>query len=1030
MGPRKTYPHSLAKVLSPAFRLPPASFLLLILLLHFALALAYAAGVPLGEAPDEPAHLSYARFIARHGRLPASLEEREEAGYRSAWPPLYHFLAAGPLALVGDQPPARLKAVGDTPRRLIPTNGQTIAAFIHTADESPPWRGLPLAWHLARLISVSLTTLSVALTYAIARRLTGRPGLAAAAAALHAFIPQVLFIGSVLNDDNLLVFLAGLIFLTLVKLPSPAKAHHLLGLGALLGLASVAKYNALPLWAIVIVWLIWPRASRAKRGIQPPKNNNSSFMIRHWPFTIPLLLLGALLSGGWWFIFVWRSFNRVEQLGWLSGSLAALSAGASDASLRQLAAGQAPSLPALSAWPEWFITLFETFWGSFGGGATIDLPAWVYALLVIVSLVAMLMSFTIYTLRSTHQSQRPSGSARLWRSGAPRTILQNNYQLPITLFLLSPLFFLPLPMLRFILTGSLVETAQGRHLFPALPAIALGLVWGLASVRCQASGVKHHASRLLPWLPAAVALGLSLYSLGLIRAAYPPPIPLRTTPDAAAAANLLQVEPAESIALVGYELGPVEPGILPVTLVWQAKAIPPEDYLIELSLSDAQGQPLGSWLGHPLGGRYPTRAWDKGDILRHTILLPLLPLEASALASLSLRLLDSSNQPASPAITLTSTVSLPPAPALPRAPAELRADELPAAAPFAYRSTLSLALPGHAPPRLLAPTGQSFSPASFITDGHNSLAHFIVAADWPSGEYQLTNFQLPIPIFNRPRRFTPPAMQHVLQANFAGTMTLLGYDLPQRRVQPGQSFPLTLHWQAQRSMGQHLIIFNHLLDQSNTQRGGADRVPQLYYTTLLWVPGEVVSDSYLVPVDAAAPPGVYWLDVGLYPAVQPTFSLPLWANGQPSGGNSVRLGPLKVGGPPPGLTTGVVQPQNPLALNFGGQITLLGFTFNAQHLTLFWQAGTIPQADYTVFVHLVDPSGRVVKQFDSPPANGAYLTSLWDAGEIIVDERRLSDLPPGRYEVMVGLYDPASGQRLPVEGAAEGAVKLMELEVR
>ena len=52
---------------------------------------------------------------------------------------------AGPLAAIGDAPPTRLKAVGDTPRRLIPTNGQTIAAFIHTADEAPPWRGLPLA---------------------------------------------------------------------------------------------------------------------------------------------------------------------------------------------------------------------------------------------------------------------------------------------------------------------------------------------------------------------------------------------------------------------------------------------------------------------------------------------------------------------------------------------------------------------------------------------------------------------------------------------------------------------------------------------------------------------------------------------------------------------------------------------------------------------------------------------------------------------------------------------------------------------
>jgi hypothetical protein len=196
-SPPKTSPPTIRNTLHLPF--------LLLLLLLLALSLTFARTVPLGEAPDEPAHLAYAHFIARHGHLPATLAERQEAGYRSAWPPLYHLLIGAPLAAVGDAPPTRLKAVGDTPRRLIPTNGQTIASFIHTADEAPPWRGQPLAWHLSRLISVALTILSVSLTYAIAWRLTRQRTLALSAAALQAFIPQVLFIGSTLNDDNLLI---------------------------------------------------------------------------------------------------------------------------------------------------------------------------------------------------------------------------------------------------------------------------------------------------------------------------------------------------------------------------------------------------------------------------------------------------------------------------------------------------------------------------------------------------------------------------------------------------------------------------------------------------------------------------------------------------------------------------------------------------------------------------------------------------------------------------------------------------------
>jgi hypothetical protein len=249
-------------------------------------------------------------------------------------------------------------------------------------------------------------------------------------------------------------------------------------------------------------------------------------------------------------------------------------------------------------------------------------------------------------------------------------------------------------------------------------------------------------------------------------------------------------------------------------------------------------------------------------------------------------------------------------------------------------------------------------------------------------------------------------------------------------------------------MGQNLVIFNHLLDQNAIQRGGIDRLPQQYYTTLLWVPGEIVSDVYDVPVEATAPPGIYWLDVGLYPSDQPTFSLPLFVAGQPIDRNSVRLGPIKVGGPPPGVTITEANPEHPLNISFGDQINLLGFNLTddngdpistgdiltnrkskTQNLKLIWQTSAIPPADYTVFVHLVDPDGNLIAQADSPPAKGAYPTSLWDPGEIIVDEHEIRDLPPGHYTLQVGLYQPDTGERLPVTGSPDGAVRLMGFEV-
>jgi hypothetical protein len=56
-----------------------------------------------------------------------------------------------------------------------------------------------------------------------------------------------------------------------------------------------------------------------------------------------------------------------------------------------------------------------------------------------------------------------------------------------------------------------------------------------------------------------------------------------------------------------------------------------------------------------------------------------------------------------------------------------------------------------------------------------------------------------------------------------------------------------------------------------------------------------------------------------------------------------------------------------------------------------------------------------VTGFDGPPVQGDYPTSLWAPGEIIVDTHALSlnTLPGGEYYLLAGLYNPATGERLP-----------------
>jgi hypothetical protein len=316
---------------------------------------------------------------------------------------------------------------------------------------------------------------------------------------------------------------------------------------------------------------------------------------------------------------------------------------------------------------------------------------------------------------------------------------------------------------------------------------------------------------------------------------------------------------------------------------------------------------------------------------------------------------------------------------------------------------------------------------------------FLVGARWPSGQYRLrlqshdgkpAESQSVLQVEVRPRNFNVPLVSNQVRANFGDEMMLLGFDFPERRAQPGDTLPITLYWQAQRSMDRHYIVSNHLLNNADLRQwGGRDRVPQDYYSTVLWTPGEVVRDEFLVPIAPSAPPGIYRLDIGLYIELAgQSWHLPLMRDGIDLNSNSVTITPIKVGGPPPGVTIDNPVPQYPRQDNLSGFVTLLGYDMDLSRaeelrLTLYWHCDARLPADYTTFVHVRDRSGpdsaqteTIVAQMDSPPANGTYPTSLWEPGEIIRDSVQVplpSGIPPGEYEVIVGLYDFATGGRLP-----------------
>ncbi len=258
---------------------------------------------------------------------------------------------------------------------------------------------------------------------------------------------------------------------------------------------------------------------------------------------------------------------------------------------------------------------------------------------------------------------------------------------------------------------------------------------------------------------------------------------------------------------------------------------------------------------------------------------------------------------------------------------------------------------------------------------------------------------------------------------------------------------ITLYWQGLQWMGEDFVIFNRLLDNQQVAWGGYDRLAKEYYSTLLWAPGEIVSDGFAVPVAPKSPDGVYTLDLGWYRLVEgeaKSLAILNPETGQPTGETAVTIGPIKVGGPPAGVTVGEATPETEINLVLGERIKLLGFDrqwtngltgelANALPIrfTLYWQAITPPERDYTVFVHLRNAAGEIVAQNDSPPVGGIYPTGLWDAGEIIKDEMNISfdKLKPGQYDLVAGMYDFTTGLRLPVEGSPDDTILLQSFEV-
>ncbi len=256
-----------------------------------------------------------------------------------------------------------------------------------------------------------------------------------------------------------------------------------------------------------------------------------------------------------------------------------------------------------------------------------------------------------------------------------------------------------------------------------------------------------------------------------------------------------------------------------------------------------------------------------------------------------------------------------------------------------------------------------------------------------------------------------------------GAIELIGVDMSagQNVTLGGGPVTVTLYWRTAQPVTTDYISSVHLLGRNYESVGQIDRHPASgQIPTSRWHAGDIYRDEYWIFVaDTAVAPAQLWLSPNLY---NPATGKTLPASSRegvlldpPLVGERIRLAALPEEKQPPHDQSNVP---------FAEGITLTGYETSHNAiipgatipLTLTWQANEIPSQDYTVFVQLLDSDRQWVAGADAPPINNFYPTSFWQPGDTIEDVHWLTipaRLPPGEYPVLIGLYEPDSGIRLP-----------------
>jgi hypothetical protein len=260
-----------------------------------------------------------------------------------------------------------------------------------------------------------------------------------------------------------------------------------------------------------------------------------------------------------------------------------------------------------------------------------------------------------------------------------------------------------------------------------------------------------------------------------------------------------------------------------------------------------------------------------------------------------------------------------------------------------------------------------------------------------------------------------------VSVRFQNGARLLGYQIEDRVLHPGDATRVRLCWEAEVPMTELYAVTTQLVLADGTKAAQQDGYPLSgRYPTTAWQPADIFCEWIPLRIrDGAPTPRAYDLRVGLY--VFRGQDVP-WLAGPDDWQPILLLDKLLIASAHDFSGEDEVVAR----VDDWGDLTRLEIaqTGNSIALDIGWRARGPSDGAYRYFVHALDADGNIVAQLDR---DSGLPSNLWVDGLSINDHLRL-DLPPQTTRVIFGVYDALTGRRglWTVDGETRTTLEVMQ----